>query len=220
VRPALVVLAAGASTRLGRPKALVDLGGSSGLERLLAAGAGATAGDALVVGGAHAQELRAALAARPAGTPPAELLVNPRWREGRTGGLALAARARPGRDLLVAPADCPLVPAEVFDALARSWAERGTPALGWLSPLHTPADPGSGVPGSHGHPLLLGRELAGQLAALPPDTPLRDLRAGADPLWDVPTPCGAVLDDLDTEGDLVILRERVARGDAAGIRPH
>ena len=62
VKPALVVLAAGASRRLGECKALVDLNGSSPLERLLRAGGPASHGPVLVVTGAHHGEIAEALA--------------------------------------------------------------------------------------------------------------------------------------------------------------
>ncbi len=89
MKPALVVLAAGASRRLGTCKALVDLGGRAPLERLCAAGACLDAAPPLVVAGADLALLAAAL---PAG---AELVHNPDWAAGRSGSVAVAARAPP-----------------------------------------------------------------------------------------------------------------------------
>ena len=84
--PALVILAGGASSRLGACKALVDLAGATPLARLLAAGCDLSGAPALVIAGAdHA----AIAAAAPAGV---EVAQNEGWRAGRTGsGLCRAA---------------------------------------------------------------------------------------------------------------------------------
>ncbi|MDP6539656.1 MAG: NTP transferase domain-containing protein [Planctomycetota bacterium] len=193
MKPALVLLAAGASTRLGCCKALVELGGSSPLARLLDAGACLDEVAPLVVAGADHEALAAAV------PPGVDLIHHRAWAAGRSGGIVAAAGARPGRDLCLAPVDVPLVPAEVFEALARAWSEAGAPGGGWLAPRHG---------GRHGHPVVVGRELVAGLAASPPDTPLRDVRGRADPLLAVPVRAREVLDDLDRPADLDRLRER------------
>lgn len=210
-----MIPAAGASTRLGEPKALVDLGGQSPLARLVAAGAVFDDGPALVVTGADDASVRAAL------PPGAEALWHADWALGRTGGLAAARRARPGRDLCIAPVDCPLVPAEVFVALLGAWRAAGAPARGWLAPRYAPAG-GAGSQaraGRHGHPVVLGRVLAEVLEGLPPDTPLRALRAAADPLLALPSPRAEVLDDLDDPSDLARLRGRLGGPGSGGPPP-
>lgn len=198
--PALVILAAGASSRLGECKALVDLGGRNPLQRLQDAAAVLGDKEPIVVTGAHAKEI--ALAA----PRSLALLVNPDWQAGRTGGIALACRARPNRDLVLAPVDTPLVGAEVFSALLDSWLAAGAPARGWLGPsIECEGRTRSG------HPIVLGRELAAEIAQLDPDTPLRDLRPRAEPLWLTPVADAAILDDLDTPQDLAALRLRLKR---------
>ena len=119
MKPLLVILAAGASERLGQCKALVDLGGQTPLERLARAGSACDGG--LVVTGAD----HIAIAPRiPTGLTVVE---NRDWRAGRTGSVAAAAREAPGRDLLVTPVDTPLVPKEVFEALLLAWSRAGSP---------------------------------------------------------------------------------------------
>jgi molybdenum cofactor cytidylyltransferase len=190
----LVILAAGASTRLGECKALVDLGGRTALARLLEAGADVGSLEPLIVTGAHHESIAAA------GPWAGELLHNPGWRRGRSGGLALAAGRRPGQDLCIAPVDTPLVPRALFLDLAAAWSARGRPARGWLAPR---------CGERHGHPLWLGRDLAARLAELAPGDSLRRLRALADPLWSLATEHGEALDDLDTPADLARLRARI-----------
>ena len=197
MKPALVILAAGASARLGKCKALVDLGGRSALERLAAAGAALDSIPPLVVAGAHFELLLSAL------PPGCELAFNPRWSQGRNSGIALARRLRAGRDLCLAPVDCPLVTRAVFEALVRAWGEHGAPPLGWLAPCVAR----EGVR-AWGHPVVVGRELLAGLASLEGSSTLRDLRAQARPLLSVDVSDSAVLDDLDTPADLAGMRAR------------
>jgi molybdenum cofactor cytidylyltransferase len=198
VRPALVILAAGASRRLGESKALVELDGESVLAHLCRAGACVDGGRALVVLGGDAQRVLERL---PAGC---DALQNPAWSAGRSGGVLLAHRARPGRALLIAPVDVPRVPERVFAALAREWDALGDPAGGWLAPR---------LPdGAFGHPVVVGTGLLEALEGLPPDTPLRELRARAAPLASVEVFDPEILDDLDTPADLRSLRNRRSRG--------
>ncbi|MAF66808.1 MAG: hypothetical protein CMJ84_14265 [Planctomycetes bacterium] len=193
MKPALVLLAAGASTRLGRCKALVDLGGATPLARLLRAGSCLDEIAPLVVTGADHAPIAAAL------PPGADLLQHRSWAAGRSGGIAHAARARSERDLCLAPVDVPLVPSAVFEALAATWEAAGAPARGWLAPRHGER---------HGHPLVLGHLLAAELTELDPDTPLRALRDRAEPLLEVAVEAREVLDDLDRPADLARLRLR------------
>jgi len=200
--PALVVLAAGAGTRLGEVKALARLAdrpGGTALELLLAAGAALGDARALVVtGGAHA----AIAATLP---PGVDVHPNERWNEGRTGSVRCAVSLRPERDLCLAPVDVPLVPAEVFSALAAEWSRRGAPARGWLGPfvLREGAR-------RFGHPVILGRDLARDLKGFPAARPLSELRARAAPLLALEVGSAAILDDLDSPADLARLRARLA----------
>jgi CTP:molybdopterin cytidylyltransferase MocA len=129
---------------------------------------------------------------------------NEDWRGGRSGGVLVAALRRPGQDLCIAPVDTPLVPAEVFAALARAWAEAGSPSQGWAAPW-VPSGP---EVRSFGHPVLVGRDLAPRVAEVGSAAPLRALRALADPLLAVEVAYREILDDLDEPGDLDRLRAR------------
>lgn len=201
-----VVLAAGASARLGQPKALVELGGRSVLESLLA-GALACCARAVVVAGAHHREVSehlAGLVQRRIWDDRVVLLHHADWRLGRTGSLAAGVRAAAARDVLVAPVDVPRVRPATFVALCGAWRAAGRPARGWLAPCSR-TDDGTA---RHGHPILIGRALAAQVAGLPPEAPLRELRAVAAPLVSVDVDDASVLEDLDSPEDLARLEQR------------
>ena len=196
--PLVVILAAGAGRRLGQPKGAAELLGGSSIEHLQRAarfGAGPGA-EGCVVTGAHAEHVAAQIQVG------FRQVHCPGWDAGRTGSLAAAVAAHPGRDLCVAPVDVPCVPPQVFRALFAAWAASGSPARGWLAPR---TKDGRGRE-RFGHPLILGRNLAAELPGADPDEPLRSWRERAAPLWSVEVSSPAVLDDLDEPRDLRRLR--------------
>ena len=202
--PALVILAAGASRRLGACKALVrlrDTAPATPLRLLLAAGRSLDAAPPLIVTGADHEAISAAA---PAGC---ELAYNEDWAAGRSGGVLLARSRRPGLDLCLAPVDAPLVRAQVFALLEEVWKAAGAPPRGWL---------GAAVAGPDGrrfgHPVVCGRELLSAWHPASPAAPLRELRELAAPLLAADVDDEGILDDLDTPEDLARLRDRLAVG--------
>lgn len=201
MKPALVVLAAGASTRLGRNKALVEFDGHSVIEHHLRAGSSLDEVQPVVITGKFDEEIRVHVAER------ARCVHNAAWEAGRTGGVRLAHRELSERDLLLAPVDVPLVPESVFRDLVREWLDAGSPSLGWLAPRHVGAAEGSG---RFGHPLIVGRDLLERISEADADRPLRFLRDSAEPLLSLDCDSPAILNDLDTPEDLARLRARFA----------
>ncbi len=117
---AVVILAAGESRRMGRPKALVPFPekSSSGsnpektfLEHLIEVARHPRAGVLRVVAGAHAEEIRAR-----AKLDADELVVNEEWRRGQLSSLQAAIRSLPEgatEGMLVCLVDHPLISADV-----------------------------------------------------------------------------------------------------------
>lgn len=221
----VVILCAGASSRLGEPKALASIGGRAVLDWMLTRALHAFPGAAapIVVTGAHHAEIGAFLmegAARPSNPLPSEIARNADWSKGRTAGLQLVARMCRGTDLLIWPADVPLVSARTLRTLVHEWGRIGEPSQGWLAPevgrsFHAADGSTTGAESSErterrfGHPILLGARLLECVHELAPDGPLRQLREQAAPLAAVTVDDLAVLDDLDTPKDLERLRRRV-----------
>lgn len=86
----VVVLAAGASTRLGQPKQLVKLGGRPALHRVVANAVSLTGSAVTVVVGAHAREMTHLLA-----HSPASVIVNRHWEEGMGSSLRFGVASLP-----------------------------------------------------------------------------------------------------------------------------
>ncbi|MFT4542741.1 MAG: CTP:molybdopterin cytidylyltransferase MocA [Planctomycetota bacterium] len=211
MKPTLVVLAAGESRRLGRCKAIEVFDGCPAIVRLLEAARAWTASSPIVVTGPDHDVISAVL---PSGC---RIVRNEAWKLGRSGSLAAAVRAHPDADLMLAPVDVPLVPELVFAALAREWIALGSPERGWLAPALRRelalnldlAHQGSGRPLLFGHPILIGRELACQVSALPADAPLWKLRERAEPLAGLEVDAPEILDDIDEESDVIRIRKRL-----------
>ena len=120
----VLVLAAGASTRLGQPKQLVKLGGRPALH-IVVSNAVALAGNAVtVVVGAHAREMTHLLA-----HSPASVIVNRSWEEGLSASLRFGiASLPPGCDaVLVLLGDQVSVTADDLKRLAAAWKRRAEP---------------------------------------------------------------------------------------------
>lgn len=155
-----LVLAAGASTRMGRPKAALPFGDTTALGLVLDACAAAGLGAPIVVAGAAPDAVRDAVGAR-----PARVVDNPCWAEGRTTSLhaGLAALPATARAFLLWPVDVCLPGGDVVHALLAARA-REPDRQAWV-PSHA---------GRRGHPALFAREAAARFLALGPDAPARD----------------------------------------------
>jgi molybdenum cofactor cytidylyltransferase len=132
-----VILAAGASTRLGRPKQLLRLEGEELLRltacRLIDVGCMPV----VVVLGAFVAACRAVVV-----DLKVEIVVNDRWREGMGSSIAagIAAVAEAGADAaLIAVCDQPRLSVPVLQRLAAAYPGRGIVASKYDATLGTPA---------------------------------------------------------------------------------
>ncbi len=153
-----MVLAAGGSTRMGRPKMLLPLDGAPLVARavwpLLEAGLSRV----VVVVGAEADGVRAALPSDPA----VVAVANPRWQAGMASSLRVGlAACAPADAVVVALGDQPSVTGAVVTRLLA--AASGGPLV-----VSTHED-------RVVHPILFGRELFAELEALEGDVGAREV---------------------------------------------
>lgn len=146
-----LILAAGESSRMGTPKALLDFDGTSCLELILRSCARSKAASPLVVLGFAAAEVRSIL---PAGIRSVE---NPDFLLGQTSSLQLGLRRLPADsgNFLLFPIDFPLVRRETIDILLATPGEIVIPTHG----------------GKRGHPARFGGSLVAEFLRLRPDEP-------------------------------------------------
>lgn len=149
LRLATILLAAGESTRMGQPKALLLWDGVPLVRHQADLLTAQPAIDQLIViVGSLQDEVRDALH----GTP-ARVIVNPRYRKGRATSLAAGARVLEDQpsSVLVVNVDQPLAP-DLLDPLLAAW--RSDPSNLWR-----PSYKGRG-----GHPLIIPADVAPELA--------------------------------------------------------
>jgi molybdenum cofactor cytidylyltransferase len=114
-----IVLAAGASERMGEPKLLLPLGGSTLLNTTLASVEASLVDRVIVVTGAYAEATEASVVA-----DRASIVRNPDYRRGNMSSLltAVAADAEAAA-FIVVPGDIPTVRTDVIDRMVSLWKD-------------------------------------------------------------------------------------------------
>jgi molybdenum cofactor cytidylyltransferase len=182
------VLAAGASSRLRRPKQLVDFRGKPLLRHVVdAVGASSCAALAVVLG-ARANEIASVLEGA-----LLAILPNDDWAQGIASSIRLATRwasSRGASALVLVLADQPLIDAAHVDRLVAAWRGGASVAA-------------SAYDGVLGVPAVLDATLFPDLLALEGDRGVaRILRVCADAVG-IPWPDGDL--DVDTDADVLAL---------------
>lgn len=190
---AVLLLAAGASQRLGRPKQLLRVEGRSLLYRM--AGLGLGIGPTVVVLGAGAEALEAELQGL-----PVKSVYNENWQEGLAASIRAGLEALQETDyacVLLLLTDQPHVSAALLRQLvaARQAEGRGIAACQYA--------------GQVGVPALFSRKYSSELLQLRGDTGAKRLirQYAHDCAW-VPFPAGAT--DLDTPEDVARWQENAS----------
>jgi molybdenum cofactor cytidylyltransferase len=151
-----VVLSAGESSRMGRPKALLPIEGQRFIERIIRVIGQSKVGRTIVVLGHHADQLRGQIEHL-----PVEVVINPDYRSGQLSSLQAAIRHIKHDDrcdgILVHLVDHPFIDAALVNALIESFLEAKKLIV---------------VPrykGKRGHPVIFSRELFKELLNAPVD---------------------------------------------------
>lgn len=190
---AAIVLAAGASRRLGHPKQLLAYGNETLLQRSIRFASEAGAAPVFAVLGAHADAVAAAMACG-----PALLVLNQQWERGIASSIhaglgALNAVAPHASAALILPCDQPRLTAGHLRALIEAFTAQTEPSI--VASTYAEV---------LGVPAIFPRSAFAHLHALSGDKGARALLA--DPpcaLVSVPFPGGEV--DIDIPADLTQL---------------
>jgi molybdenum cofactor cytidylyltransferase len=183
-----VVLAAGTSSRMGRPKMTLPWGKTTILGQILRVLASAGIENSLVVTGAARQEVEAIC--RDAGV---RTVHNPEFETGEMlSSLQVAIRnlSDDTAAALVTLGDQPSIESTVVEALVRSYRESG---VSLILPSYQRR---------RGHPWLVARELWPRLLEMRPPATARDFihrRSGIIHYVEVDTP--SIVEDIDTPED-------------------
>ena len=200
---AVVILAAGASTRMGVPKQLLHHRGRTLLRHAIETALGSTCRPVVVVVGANAEQVRPE-----AEGLPVRIVENPEWPEGlsssiRAGIAALASEPEPPEAVILTLCDQPFVCSDDIEALVAAYRSAPHPIVA------------SEYAGTLGVPALFAQAVLPELAALRGDAGAKQvIRSHSADVWPVPCPRGAC--DLDTPGDYEAI---CPRADPAGPSP-
>jgi molybdenum cofactor cytidylyltransferase len=183
-----IILAAGASTRMGEPKQLLPLTGHPLIIRAVEAALASAAWPVIVVLGAHAEKIRPLLARH-----PVLIAENPAWIEGmasslRTGIATLQQFSRSLNAAVVVLCDQPAFSAQIIERLVATQRETGRSIVA------------AHYNGRNGAPALFLREHFAALATLTGEAGARDLlNCAPERIAAVDLPEMAI--DLDTPED-------------------
>ena len=160
MKPAAIILAAGESRRMGRPKALLPYRGETFLDSLIAVLSAACSPVIVVLG--HEPERIRDEARRAA---QACFITNEDYRKGQLTSLQCGLRAVPGEveGVLFTPVDYPAVTRETVERLAAALRETGAPLV---LPRYN---------GRRGHPVGVTRPVIADLLALPEAASAREV---------------------------------------------
>jgi molybdenum cofactor cytidylyltransferase len=156
-----IILAAGASRRMGSPKAMLQYRGETFLNRLIRVAGQVADRIVVVVGPPYAEQIRNHAIAG------ASFATNPAPERGQLSSLQIAAAALPADadGFFFIPVDCPAVAGETVQRLAAAFARRDPQTLFVI--------PRCG--GRRGHPVFAARPIASELLALPAEAQAREV---------------------------------------------
>ncbi len=203
---AAIILAAGASERMGRSKALLRIRGETFLEAVLEVCKASGINRCVVVVGPDGDKLLSSV-----DLSGCTVVQNPEPETGPIGSIRIALHAvvnHPVEAVLVWHVDQPHVTVSTVTALIDRF-HQGSPAI--VVPEFE---------GQRGHPVIFGRAVFGELLEAPVDEGARAVvRANPERCAVVPVDDRAVTEDVDTPEAYEALLRRVAYGDSSPPQP-
>jgi molybdenum cofactor cytidylyltransferase len=189
-----IILAAGASSRMGTPKALLDYRGETFMGRLVRV-LGESCEPLIVVLGYHADVIRQQIPS------VAKVVINPDPSRGQLSSLqtGLAALPAEAHGFTFIPVDSPAVAEDTVAALARAFEQRKPETL-FVIPRQS---------GKRGHPVFAAQSVAAEFLALPPTAEAREVvHAHVDRTEYVDVDDSGIFTDVDDPEAYRQLKER------------
>jgi molybdenum cofactor cytidylyltransferase len=179
-----IILAAGESKRMGKPKQLLPLGKTTILERTIDNFLKSEVRDVIVIVGYRAAEIITLIASR-----PVTIVVNPAYREGMStsivAGLSMISDKAQG--LMLALGDKPFVDSQTINHVVESF---GAYDKGIIIPTYQ---------GRRGHPVIFSMKYKDELLSLKGDIGGREIICRhPDDILEVATNCEGICVDIDT----------------------
>lgn len=188
-----IILAAGASSRMGQPKAEMRFGqtGETVLSRIVSAILAGGVPQIVVVGGAHLDAVRRAM---PTHEPRARVVEHAGWEQGQLSSLLAGLEAVDDHLLLeavlVTPVDVPLVSASTVAAVIAAWRRSRAPIV---RPVNGDR---------HGHPVIFDRSIFKALRSADPAIGAKAVFAThRDRVLNVEVNDAGAFEDIDTPED-------------------
>jgi len=189
-----IILAAGASSRMGTPKALLDYRGETFVGRLVRV-LGTACKPVIVVLGYHADALQKQV------PPTARIVINPDPSRGQLSSLKTALETLPQEadGFAFIPVDSPAVAEGTVETLARTFEQRDPSTL-FVIPRQS---------GKRGHPVFAARSIIAEFLALPPTSEAREVvHAHVDRTQYVDVDDPGIFTDIDDPEAYRQLKER------------
>jgi molybdenum cofactor cytidylyltransferase len=187
ITAAAIILAAGDSSRMGKPKALIDWHGRPLIEHVLATAREAGCSKLFAILGKDADAIK-----RGAKLDGVTVLVNPHPEQGQVSSTRLGMENLDFSTdcCIVWPVDCPLVKATDVRALIDTYAKTRASLMRILMPVHN---------GQRGHPMLVGIGFRQPFMELKEgETARKVIEDNHTQVREVPSDNPGVLVDIDT----------------------
>jgi molybdenum cofactor cytidylyltransferase len=182
-----IVLAAGESRRMGKPKPLLRCGDTTFLERIISVLCASDVDRTTVVLGAQAAAIRAST-----DLSAVEVVVNEDYRQGQLSSLIAGLRSVPAEAdaILLCLVDNPFVTAETVNRVIGAFRETQSPVM---IPVFDK---------QRGHPALFARAVFDDLIDAPPEKGARHVvHSHEDKVLEIHVPDSTILVRIDTPED-------------------
>jgi len=182
-----VILAAGESKRMARPKLLLPLTGKTIIEKVVIEAISSKVDNTLLVLGAHSEKIIEKMINFPVST-----VVNSQFSQGMLSSVQLGFRSLPQgtRAAVVLLGDQPSVSRTVIDGVIRAYKKS---QKGIVLPTYKK---------ERGHPVLIDLKFRGEIEKLAPDVGLRGVvYSHPEDICEVPVENPGILKDIDTLED-------------------